>query len=155
MSALRRNVLLVAIAVVTILGLTANAAQAAFEGKATMTTLTVGTITVAPPTELSTAGTNCTRSYYWANGTWNVSTTLHAKVSWKASATTRGVSGYRVIAWFPDGSSYPLGDLDAATTSVAMDVDGSYANQDIRVTVTTLTNYGWTTQSTKSGAFTC
>jgi hypothetical protein len=154
-NALRRSILMVAIAVATIVGFTASAAQAAFDDKAMMTTLTVGTITVAPPTELSTAGTNCTRSYYWANGTWNVSTTLHARVSWKASATTRGVSGYRVTAWFADGSSYPLGDLGPTVTTVAMDVDGSYANQDIRVTVTTLTNYGWTTQSTKSGAITC
>jgi hypothetical protein len=153
--ALRRHVLALSIAVATVLGLGTTAAQAAFDDTATTTPLRVDTLTVAPPTEVSTAGTNCTRSYYWSNGNWYATTTLHAKVSWKLSTTTRGVTGYRVTAWFADGSSYHIGDVGTTTTSIAMDVDGSYANQNIRVTVTTLTSYGWTTESVKSGAITC
>jgi len=154
-TALRRGILLVALAVATVLGLTVTPAQAAFSAKATLPTATVSAITVAAPTAVSTAGTYCstTRSYW--NGTWYSSSTMHARVSWTASTTARGVSGYRVTAWFADGSSYPVGDVGPGTTSVAMDVDGSYAGQNVRVTVTTLTTYGWTTQSPKSGAITC
>jgi hypothetical protein len=154
-SALRRSALLIVVAIATLVGLTAAPAQAAFDDKAALSTLTVAAITVAAPTGVSTNGTNCTTDWYYQYGNWYSRTTLHAKLSWKPSTTTRGVTGYRVTAWFADGTSYPIGDVDAGTTAVAMDVDGSYANQNIRVTVTTLTSYGWTTESTKSGALTC
>jgi hypothetical protein len=155
MSALRRGVLLIAVALATLIGLTAAPAQAAFDDQATMAPLTVGTLTVAAPTGLATAGTNCTTSWYYGYGGWYSSTTLHAKLSWRASTTPRGVTGYRVTAWFADGSSYLVGDVGATPTSVSMEVDGSYANQGTRVTVTTLTSYGWTAESVKSGAITC
>jgi len=154
-TALRRGVLLLALAVATVLGLTVTPAQAAFSAKAELPTATVSAITVAAPTGVSTAGTYCSTSYSYWNGTWYSSRTLHAKLSWQPSATTRGVTGYRVTAWFADGSSLPIADVSAATTSISQDVDGSYAGQGVRVTITTLTSYGWTTQSDKSGAITC
>jgi hypothetical protein len=150
---LRRTAALVLIALATVLGLTVGTAQAAFTDNATMATLTVGTTTVAAPTGLSTAGTYCSTVTTYYNGVASTTTTLHAQLSWKASGT-RGLSGYRVTAWFPDGSSYPVGDV-GTSTSVAMDVDGSYASQNIRVTVMTLTSYGWTAESARSAALTC
>jgi hypothetical protein len=154
-SALRRSVLLIAVAIATLVGLSAAPAQAAFDHKATMSTLTVGTISVAAPTALSTKGTYCDTSYYQVNGTWYSSSTLHAKLTWKASTTTRGVTGYRITAWFADGTSYSIGEVGPTTTSAAADVDQYYASQNIRATVTTLTSYGWTAESTKSGVLTC
>jgi hypothetical protein len=154
-SALRRSLLLIAVAVATLVGLTAAPAQAAFDDETTLSPLSVGTITVAAPTALSTKGTYCSTTYYSMYGNWYASSTLHAKLSWKPSTTTRGVTGYRVTAWFGDGSSYLIGDVGPTTTSVAQDVDQYYASQNIRVTVTTLTSYGWTAESAKSGVLTC
>jgi hypothetical protein len=154
-NSLRRNLLLVLITIATVIGLTAGTAQAAFDDKAALTPLTVSTLTVAAPTGVNTAGTYCSTAISYVNGVSYSTRTMHATVSWKASSTTRGISGYRVTAWFPDGSSYPVGDVPAGVTTVSMDVDGSYGSQNIRVTVTTLTSYGWTTPSAKSGALTC
>jgi hypothetical protein len=146
---LRRSLLLVVVTVATVLGVTAGTAQAAYTDKATLAPLTVGTLTVAAPTALSTAGTYCTPA------TWYSSSTLHAKLSWKASATTRGITGYRITAWFADGSSYPIADVGPTTTVIAKDVDASFAAQNIRITVSTLTAYGWTAQTAKTGAISC
>ena len=153
MTTVLRKVLLLLAAVLTLVVLATGTAQATFTAKAT-TLFGVTTTTVAAPAGVSTAGTYCSSTSTYYNGTWYSRSTMHAKVSWTASAT-RGVSGYRVTAWLPDGSTYPVGDVGAGTTSVAMDVDGSYASQNIRVTVTTLTSYGWSKQSTRSGAISC
>jgi hypothetical protein len=154
-SSLRRSLLLIAVAAATLVGLTAGPALAGFSDSASIP-VTIGTLTVAAPTGVTTNGTYCsTTTTYDAYGTASTTSTLHARASWTASTTTRGVSAYRVTAWFPDGSGYPVGDVPASTTTVAMDVDAAYASQGIRVTVTTLTSYGWTAQSPTSGALTC
>jgi hypothetical protein len=153
-NSLRRNLLLVLVSIATVIGLTAGTAQAAFDDRATMNIPTISTLTVTAPTGITTAGTYCSTAISYVNGVWSSTSTMHAQLAWKAS-TTRGVSGYRITAWFPDGSTYPVGDVPASTTTVSMDVDGSYASQNVRVTVTTLTSYGWTTPSAKSGVLTC
>jgi hypothetical protein len=125
-------------------------AFAAMDDRAQLPTMRVTTVSVAAPTKLSTDGTKCVSN--WNNGTWQ--TRLRAKVSWQPS-TTRGVSGYRVLAVFSDGTRYPVAQVDAATTSFSGDYDSYYATQDIRVVVTTLTTYGWTQESAPSGAISC
>lgn len=160
MSALRRGALLTVILIATVLGVTATAAQAAFDDSAT-TTIGAATGTVAPVTALSTSGTRCTtkHNFTWSDWTdwtdWSRTRTLHAEISWTPSATTRGVTGYQVTAVFRDGSTHPIATVGPGTTSLAQDVDGSYADQGIRVRVTTLTGYGWTSAPTLTGAITC
>ena len=154
MTRLRRP--LVVTAVATALTLTAFPAQAAFDDAAS-TALTTSTLTVAPVTQLSTAGTHCTTTYSYNGwtGSWYATRTLHARASWSPSATTRGVTGYQVTAVFRDGNSHPIATVDPGTTSLAQDVDGSYADQGIRVRITTLTSYGWTSAPALTGALTC
>jgi hypothetical protein len=127
-----------------------TAALAAMDDAATLPAMTVTTTTVAGPGNVSTGGTRCVSSYN--NGTYQ--TRLQAKVSWTAS-TTRGVSGYRVTALFSDGTSYPVAQVGAATTSLTGEYDSYYATQNIRVVVTTLTSYGWTGESQPSGVIKC
>ena len=76
-------------------------------------------------------------------------------VSWPASTTTRGVTGYRVLAHFNTGATYLMGETDAATRTISMTVDSSNLALQPRITVTTLTSYGWTTESAKSSVLTC
>jgi len=150
MSSLRRTLVLTLAALAVVLGLT-SPAGAAFSGQAVLTS-SVTALTVAPPTALSTGGTKCDSTYNAATMTYT--TTLHAKVSWAASAT-RGVTGYVVSAVFADGSRYPVAQVAATATSITGDYDAYYATQNIRVTVTTLTSYGWTATSPMSGVIKC
>ena len=159
MKTLRRSALLLAIAIAIVTGLTTGTAQAAFADKTTPTTLTIGTTTITPPTGVTISGSYCSTSTwsYSYNGTTTsgTKTTLHTRVGWTASATSRGVTGYRITAWYPNGTTSPVGDVASTTTSVLMTVDNFNANQNIRITVTTLTGYGWTADSLKTGALTC
>jgi hypothetical protein len=149
MNRLRYSALVVIGAVLMLLG-PITAALAAMDDRATLPTMGVTTTTVAAPGNVSTGGTKCVSSLN--NGTYQ--TRLQAKVSWTAS-TTRGVSGYRVTAVFSDGTTYPVAQVDAATTSLTGDYDSYYATQNIRVVVTTLTSYGWTGESQPSGVIKC
>jgi hypothetical protein len=148
----RRWLFLPVIAVAIVLGV-ATPANASFSRSISLASLSVGTLTVAPPTGVSTAGTGCSTAVDPVTGV--ATTTLHARLSWTASTTARGVSGYLITAVFSDGSTYPVASVDALTTSATSDVDGSYATQNIRVAVTTMTSYGWTATSTLSPALTC
>jgi hypothetical protein len=125
-------------------------ADAQFSNSASVPTMAITSVDVLAPTNLSTAGTKCTTS--WNGWTWV--TTLNAKVSWTASPS-RGVSGYVVTAVFSDGTKYPVAQVGATTTSLTGNYDASYASQNIRVTVTTLTSYGWTEESAQSGVIKC
>ncbi|TWH71887.1 hypothetical protein [Modestobacter roseus] len=155
MTRVHRSLLLLAVAVATVLGLTVSPAQASFTAQA-RTTVDASTLTVAPVTNPSTAGTRCSTTYTYSqwNNTWYASRTLHARVSWSPS-TTRGVTGYQLTAVFRDGSTFPLATVGPGTTSLTQDVDGSYADQGIRVRITTLTSYGWTSAPAQTGAVTC
>ena len=149
MNRLRRRVLLVALTATTALGLDATAAQAAFTAR-TALPVSATTLTVAPPTQLSTAGTRCTTTYY---GTYSTRT-MNATVSWKASATTRGVTGYQITALLADGTTYPIGTVGPTTTSVSQSEDAGTA-EGARIRITTLTSYGWTSTTAQTGALTC
>ena len=149
MNRIRYSALVVIGAVLMLLG-PITAALAAMDDRAQLPTMSIGTVDVAPPTKLSTAGTKCVSS--WNNGTWQ--TRLQARVSWTASTTAR-ISGYRVTAVFSDGTRYPVAQVGAAVTSLTGDYDSYYATQNIRVVVTTLTSYGWTGESQPSGVIKC
>jgi hypothetical protein len=156
-SRLRRSVLLITVAVVTVLGLTVTPALAAFSDKAAMPTLTTSTVTVDAPAKPSTAGTKCTTTTWTHtnNGvtTSGSQTTLHAKLSWDASTTPK-VTSY-VITAYGSGWSTVVTEVPATSLSVSDDFDGAYANQNITVTVTARTAYGWTSESPKSGVIRC
>jgi hypothetical protein len=126
-------------------------ADAQFSNSASLPTMAVTSIDVRAPASLSTAGTKC--DTVWDGTAWV--TTLNARVSWTASTTPRGVSGYLVTAVFADGTKYPVGQVGATTTTITGSYDAAYATQNIRVTVTTLTSYGWTEESATSGVIKC
>ncbi|WP_299954534.1 hypothetical protein [uncultured Modestobacter sp.] len=156
MTGIRRSLLLLAVALATVLGLTISPAQASFTARAA-TTVDASTLTVAPVTRLSTAGTYCTTTTYYNqwDGRSYTTRTLHGRGSWRPSATTRGVTGYQLTAVFRDGSTQPIATLSPGTTSFAQDIDGSYADQGIRIRITTLTSYGWTSVPAETGPVTC
>ena len=149
MTRLRRRVALVAAGATLALGIDATAAQAAWTTRSALPA-SVGTVTVAPPTQLSTAGTHCTTTSYGSYST----TSMTATVSWKPSTTTRGVTGYQITALLADGTTYPIGTVPAGTTSVSQTEDAGVA-EGARVRITTLTSYGWTSTTAQTGALTC
>jgi hypothetical protein len=126
-------------------------ADASFSTTETKAVASVTTVDVTAPTSLSTAGTKCDSTVNWDGST---TTTLHAKLSWKPSTTTRGVTGYRVVA-LVNGYPYPIADVPASATSLTGDYDASVTTNTIRVTVTTLTSYGWSETSDQSGQIKC
>ena len=152
MSTPRRTVVLLIATLAVLLGATVPA-QAAYSDRSPAFTSTIGTVRVAAPTNLSTAGTKCVTTYNAWNNTYT--STLEASLSWRASTTTRGVTGYVVTAYFANGQVVPVTWVNAPGTSVSGTYDAYYANQNIRVTVTTHTSYGWTAESTLSGVIKC
>jgi hypothetical protein len=78
-----------------------------------------------------------------------------ATISWSGSTTPRGLTGYRVVATFNDGSTSLLGETDAGTRTMTVTSDTSTLQYQPRITVTTLTSYGWSTESAPSGVLAC
>ena len=91
------------------------------------------------------------------NETTTTTTTKNTNVtvtaSWPASGT-RGVSGYRVNAYL-GGTVYPMIQTSAGTLSTSQTVDADNLAYQPRLSVTTLTSYGWTAESGKTGVITC
>jgi hypothetical protein len=79
------------------------------------------------------------------------STSAAVLVTWQASAS-RGVTGYGLVARMA-GTAYDMG----STTALSMfgQVDATYLNLGITITVRTLTSYGWTADSAAKGPLTC
>ena len=156
MTRLRRGVLLMVTAVATVLGTTAPA-QAGFGDRTAPALVTVGALTVDAPAKPNTGGTKCTTTtwYYNVNGqvSQGTTTTLRASVSWDASTTPRVTSD--VITAYGAGWSSKVTEVPATTLSVSDDFDGVYADQNITVTVTARTAYGWTAESPRSGVIKC
>jgi len=140
-STLRRSVLLVAFALATVLGLNVSPAQAAFDDRAALPTATIGTVTVAAPTNIKVSS-SCT--------TYDLDVT----VSWKSS-TTPGISGYTITAYTSTGQVLETFTTSPSTTSYSVSAPRTYAAYGIRVSITSQTSYGWTKESAKSGAITC
>jgi hypothetical protein len=150
MTRIRRTAVLLSVAAAVLFGAVLPA-DARFSNSAALPTMAVSSIDVRAPATVSTAGTKCDTT--WNGWTWV--TTLNARVSWSASTTPRGVSGYLVTAVFSDGTKYPVTQVGATATAISGSYDAYYATQNIRVTVTTLTSYGWTEESAQSGVIRC
>lgn len=81
-------------------------------------------------------------------------TDLVVTASWPASGSP-GVSGYLVSAHLSDTSTFPIALTDAATRSADARVDADYLSLQPRLSVTTLTTYGWTASTDLSRVLAC
>jgi len=81
-------------------------------------------------------------------------TMLTVTASWPASGS-RGVNGYLVNAHLYDGTVYPMVQTAAGTLFTSQTVDADNLSLQPRLSVTTLTSYGWTAQSAVSGYISC
>ena len=142
MNTIRRSAALIAIAITVLVALT-TPAQAAFSAYATPATATIGTVTVAPPVNVTVETSNCHAR--WADVT----------VSWRASPTAK-VTGYRVAAHRSDGVTRVVAQTDATTTRVSVTSDKfDLRGYTMTFTVMTETSYGWTAESATSAVMAC
>jgi hypothetical protein len=81
-------------------------------------------------------------------------TMLTVTASWPASGS-RGVSGYLVNAHLYDGSVFPMVQTAPGTLFTSQTVDADNLALQPRLSVTTLTSYGWTAETAQSAVLTC
>jgi hypothetical protein len=81
-------------------------------------------------------------------------TDLTVTASWTASGS-RGVNGYLVKAHLNDGTAYTMAQTAAGTLTASSTADADNLAYQPRLSVTTLTSYGWTTQSALTGYLSC
>ena len=158
MSTPRRILTLIGLTVAVLIGAIVPASATFSEDVAVATAITTGT--VAAPASMTVNDWCQTVPTTTVNPLTGVSTTTytylyHATVSWPASTTARGVTGYRVIAHFSNGTSVVVAETPAATRSVNATVDQSYLALQPRLSVMTLTGYGWTAESAKTPVLAC
>jgi hypothetical protein len=80
---------------------------------------------------------------------------MSVAVSWDDS-TSPTVSGYAVKAYRSDGQVTTVAQFVDTTTTADTTVDKlSSGSTSVTFTVTTLTSYGWTAESSRSGQMTC
>ena len=72
-----------------------------------------------------------------------------------ASQCDSGVSGYRVTAHLANGTSSVVAQTSAAGDEIFPGVNPAYLSQQPRYSITTLTSYGWTAASAKTGVLSC
>jgi hypothetical protein len=140
MSTIKRLLTLAGLIVAVVVG-SSIPASAGYSETVTSPTLGFGTATVAAPSAV-TGSLVCGSS------------TSTMGVTWGASTAGR-VSGYRVTVHFSDGyvqhTTVPA-TATSWTKSIATYNVTAYA---IRYSVTTVTDYGWFTQSGLTGSFRC
>jgi hypothetical protein len=54
-----------------------------------------------------------------------------------------------------DGTTYAMAETNATTRTTSDTIDRGYLSYQPRISVMTLTSYGWTTESAKSAVLTC
>ena len=142
MNGIKRALAVLGLAVTVVVG-SSIPASATFSDTAALATIDVATATVAPPSNVT--------GYLTCGGTKTDST---MKVTWTASSAAR-TSGYRVTVHFSDG--FEQSETVAATATSWTKTISTYnvTKYAIQYSVTTLTDYGWYTQSTKTGWFQC
>jgi len=140
MTAIRRILTLLLLTAAVITGASVPA-WAAF-GETIPIPTTIATGTVAAPSAL-TITSRCQGWWYQFD------------LSWPASTTSRGVTGYLVIAYLNTGTTYQVAQTDAATRTVSMTVDQSNLSLQPRIAVITLTSYGWTAETPRSAVLSC
>jgi hypothetical protein len=138
---LRRALILVALATAMIIG-AALPSSASFSDSVSVPATTIGTATVAAPT-----GVQVTYKCYG----WGVEVTL----DWNLSTTQRGVTGYEIRMYVGTASQVQARKGPTETTWTA-NADKSFANGNtFDFTVTTLTSYGWTSESVHTQQVAC
>ena len=141
MTGIRRSVLLLALTVATVLLGALAPAQATFSEKVTAASTSIATASVAAPTEV-TGSLTCTRR------------DATMAVTWKLSTSAR-VTGYLVNVTFSDGY-VQTEQVSPTTTSWSKPISLHNATTySLRYSVTTQTDYGWTTESAPTGWFQC
>jgi hypothetical protein len=148
-----------------LLGLTASVivgssipASATFGESVRSTTGTLRALTVAAPASVNVSDYCSTTSYTYWNGWTNVTVTenwYNATVTWPASTTQRGVTGYRVMAHLNNGTSVQMEQTAANDRSVSARVERSYLAYQPRISVITLTSYGWTAETARTAVLSC
>jgi len=119
------------------------AAQASFTDTATVTQtpMSIGTATVAAPTS-GPGSLTCRRP------------NAIMALTWTKSTSTR-VTGYRVNVMFSDGYTQTT-QMAATDTSWSQAIPPyNVTAYSVRYSVTALTDYGWTADSTTTGWFQC
>ena len=139
MTAIRRGLLLATATTVLVAGAVVPA-QALFEDVANHSG-SVGTATVAPPTNVAVS-TTCD------------GTSASMTVTWTGSSNARR-TGYRVTLTSPALSSPVVRDTGTTTTSVTVVADQAAVDGQGTFTVTTLTNTTWTGISAPTAKVTC
>ena len=141
MTAIRRLVAVLGLALAVVVG-SSIPASATFSDTAQLATTTVATTSVVAPGavtgKLTCGSTNSTMG-----------------VTWNPSGT-RGVSGYRVTVTFSDGFVQTEDVTGASASSWSKSITTyNVTAYSVRYSVTTLTTYGWSTQSGLTGSFRC
>jgi hypothetical protein len=113
---------------------------------------TTSTSNVQSSSATSTAGPGVDET---TTTTVTVNTDLVVSVTWPASTTVRGVSGYLVNAHLVDGSSFTMAQTDAVSRIAGGTVDADYLYYQPRLSVTTLTTYNWTATTPVSRVLSC
>ena len=150
MTAIRRILILSVLTVAVIAGASVPA-WATYADVQALPTTSIFTVTVAPPTQVE-AKALCTTTVNPTTGA--TTTTVEAKVEWHSSVTP-GVSGYRVTVFLANGTSSVVAQTGPAVEEIFPSVDTAYLSRQPRYSITTLTSYGWTAVSEKTGVLSC
>ena len=141
MNPLKRFLTVLGLAVSVVVG-SSIPASATFSETTAVPTMSLATATVAAPGDVVGA---------LACGGRSDST---MSVTWTHSSAAR-ISGYRITVEFSDGF-LSTRDVAASATSWSATITTYNVTQyAIRYSVTTLTEYGWSTESAKTGWFRC
>jgi hypothetical protein len=101
------------------------------------------TTTVAGPGPNETTTTTTTKN-----------TDLSVTASWAASGS-KGVSGYLVTAHLNNGTTYAMAQTTPGVLTTSAGVDADYLSLQPRLSVTTLTTYGWTATTAQTPVLSC
>jgi hypothetical protein len=112
-------------------------------------TTTIGTATIAPPTQVE-AKAICTTTVDPV--TLATTTTTQVKIEWWRSTSPR-VTGYRVTAHPAGGSPYTL--ITTGSTDEVFLPDTDLLASNLRISVTSLTSSTWTAESAKTPVQKC
>jgi len=136
MNTIHRGLLVVPLMVAAILGASLPV-WAGYSSQRALPATTVSTLTVVAPPNVSSAGSWCNNGVLSANFSWSTS-------------PSRGVSGYSVRSYQPDGTSKVFAETDAVTTAVTGVYPSHGQSATVAITVTTRTSYGWTKESAQA-----
>jgi hypothetical protein len=139
MTGIRRALVLLGLTVAVMVG-AAIPASATFAESVSIAGPTVTTITVPAPIHVEVKNVSC------ASTADPATSTVSAVIEWQRMETTRGATGYRVTGHYSDGTTFEMARTGATTFEVTgtWKVDRALSP---RISVTTLTSYGWTAQS--------